>query len=373
MIGRCDMEIPSPANIVVRVPNWIGDAVMCLPALMDLRDHWPHAKVTILARPTIGEMLSGHPGVDEVMRYSHQFEHKGLLGLLNLVRLVRKKQFDQAVLFQNAFEAAIIAWAAGIPSRIGYATDGRSCLLSEGVPRPDRPALHHTSYYQRLVMAITHSPGKNRAPQLFLSPEVNSACARQFPDLFLSPANILIGINPGSVYGSAKRWMPERFAEVGDTLVERLTEEFYPTPPVRCVLIGGKGEELLGQSIARQMRYEPIVLSGRTTIQELMGVLTRCSVLVTNDTGPMHVAQALGVPVAAVFGSTDPCATGPYGQSQGVIKTSVRCAPCLLRACPIDHRCMTQVSVEQVVEAALSQIKISPENLKEGRIRGHVG
>ena len=373
MIGHCDMEIPSPANIIVRMPNWIGDAVMCLPALMDLRDHLPHARITLLARPTIGGMLSGHPGVDEVMVYSHQFEHKGLSGLFNLVRLVRKKQFDQAILFQNAFEAAVIAWAAGIPSRIGYATDGRSCLLSKSVPRPDRSAVHHTSYYQRLVKAISHSPGKNRSPQLFLPPEVKGACVRRFPEVFFSSDSLLIGINPGSVYGSAKRWMPERFAEVGDTLIERLTGDFPGTPLARCVLIGGKGEELLGQNIARRMRYEPIVLSGRTTIQELMGVLTRCSVLITNDTGPMHVAQALGVPVAAVFGSTDPCATGPYGQSQGVIKASVRCAPCFLRACPIDHRCMTQVSVEQVVDVALARIKISPEFLKEGRIRGHVG
>lgn len=373
MIDHGDRERPSPANILVRVPNWIGDAVMCLPALMDLRDYFSHAKVTILARPTIGEMLRGHPGVDEVMIYAHQGEHKGLLGLLNLVRLVRKKQFDRAVLFQNAFEAAVIAWAAGIPSRIGYATDGRSGLLSESVPRPNRISLHHIQYYQRLVLAITRTPGKDRAPQLFLSSEVKNACEKQFPDVFLPSDSILIGINPGSVYGSAKRWIPERFAEVGDTLVERMTGELPGTPLARCVLIGGKGEELLGQHIARRMRYEPIVLSGRTTIQELMGVLMRCSVLVTNDTGPMHVAQALGVPVAAVFGSTDPGTTGPHGQPQGVAKVSVRCAPCLLRACPIDHRCMTQVSVEQVVRVALSQIRISPGYLKNGRNRGHAG
>ncbi len=373
MIGHCDMETSSPANIVVRVPNWIGDAVMCLPALMDLRNHFPHARVTILVRPIIGEMLSGHPGVDEVIIYAHQSEHKGLIGLLNLVRLVRRKQFDLAVLFQNAFEAAVIAWAAGIPSRIGYASDGRSCLLSESVPRPDRRALHHTRYYQRLVMAMTQSAGEDRAPQLFLSPEMKSACARKFPEVCVPSDSMVIGINPGSVFGSAKRWMPERFAEVGDMLVERITGERSGAPSVRCVLIGGKGEEVLGQTIARRMRFKPIVLSGKTTIQELMGILSRCSVLVTNDTGPMHVAQALGVPVAAVFGSTDPSNTAPHGQSQGVVKSAVRCAPCLLRACPIDHRCMTQVSVEQVVEVALSQIRITPGYLQTGRIRGHVG
>ncbi|MFZ1747709.1 MAG: lipopolysaccharide heptosyltransferase II [Nitrospirales bacterium] len=360
-------------NILVRVPNWIGDAVMCLPALMDLRNHHPHAKVTVLARPIIGELLEGHPGVDEVMMYFHQGEHQGLFGLWHLMQLVRREKFDRAVLFQNAFEAALIAWVAGIPSRIGYATDGRRWLLSEPVPRPDRATLHHTAYYQELVKAITHSPGKDGTPQLFLSPEVKHACARQFPEIFLPSDGLVIGINPGSVYGSAKRWIPERFAEVGDRLVERLTQECPGAPFVRCVLIGGKGEEALAQDIARRMRYEPIVLSGRTTIQELMGVLTRCSVLVTNDTGPMHVAQALGVPVAAIFGSTDPSTTGPHGQFSGVVTASVRCAPCLLRACPIDHRCMTQVSVEQAVDVALSQIRKSSGYPNEGRIRGHVG
>ncbi|MDT3779543.1 lipopolysaccharide heptosyltransferase II [Nitrospira sp. MA-1] len=360
-------------NILVRVPNWIGDAVMCLPALMDLRNHDPHAKVTVLARPIIGELLAGHPGVDEVIMYVHQGEHKGLLGLWELIQLVKSKQFDRAVLFQNAFEAAFIAWVAGIPSRIGYATDGRGWLLSEPVPKPEQPHLHDTEYYQEIVKAITHSSGKGCTPQLFLSPEVKNACAGQFPEVFLPSGSLVIGINPGSVYGSAKRWMPERFAEVGDRLVERLTKEYPDSPLVRCVLIGGKGEEELGQDIARRMQYEPIVLSGRTTIQELMGILTRCSVLVTNDTGPMHVAQALGVPVAAVFGSTDPLTTSPHGQSRGVVTASVRCAPCLLRACPIDHRCMTQVSVKQVLEVALSQIRMSSDSLNEDRIRGHVG
>jgi heptosyltransferase-2 len=310
--------------------------------------------------------------VDEVMIYSHQSEHKGLIGLWSLVRLVRSKQFDRAVLFQNAFEAAVIAWAAGIPSRIGYATDGRGFLLSQSIPVPVRTPLHHIQYYQRLVMAITGNPGKDRPPQLVLPPDVKSACARQFPDIFLPSDRMLIGINPGAVYGSAKRWLPEYFAAVGDTLVERMVRERPGTLHARCVLIGGKGEEVLGRNIARLMRHEPIVLSGRTTIQELMGVLTRCAVLVTNDTGPMHMAQALGVPVVAIFGSTDPRTTGPHDQSQGVVKSSVRCAPCLLRACPIDHRCMTQVSVEQVVEAALSQLRISPGYLKEGSIRGQV-
>jgi heptosyltransferase-2 len=357
-----ERNFASPANLVVRVPNWIGDAVMALPALMDLRDCFPLAKITILAKPTIAELLNRHPAVDDVIIFSQ--EGKSVWGCWNLVRRVKQKRFDQAVLFQNAFEAAFIAWAAGIPSRIGYATDGRSGLLSKSIPRPTR-VLHQTQYYQRLVSEITRFSGKERMPRLFPAPEGAQACARRFPELAFPSDSIVIGINPGSVYGSAKRWMPERFAEAGDKLVERVG-----ISRARCVLIGGKGEEKLGQHIAEMMRYPPIVLSGKTTIQEMMGVLSHCAVLLTNDTGPMHVAQALGVPVAAIFGSTDPDVTGPVGQAQGILRSSVRCAPCFLRACPIDHRCMTGISVEQVVERGWSQIRRSIAPAKE-RLSGH--
>lgn len=354
----------APVRLIVRAPNWIGDAVMALPALMDLREDLPHAKITVLAKPAIGELLDGHPAVDDLIFYSHQYT--GIMGFWQLVQLIRKRRFDQAVLFQNAFEAAVIAWAAGIPSRIGYATDGRRGLLSQSIPRPQQVNRHQIRHYRRLVQAITHSPGQDRVPRLFLKPDIMKACAGRFPELFSSAERLCIGINPGSVYGSAKRWFPERFAEVGDTLVERVTGRLTGVSLVQCVIIGGKGEELLGQDIARRMRYPPIVLSGKTTVSEMMGVLSRCSVLVTNDTGPMHVAQALGVPVTAIFGSTDPSATGLVAQPHAMVRaSSVRCAPCLLRSCPIDHRCMTQVTVEQVVEAAWSHMKVLPGIAKE--------
>ena len=359
------MKKNPPVNILVRVPNWIGDAVLCLPALMEIRDYFPQAKVTILARPTIGELLQGQSGVDDVMVYQHQREHKGFLGAWKLSQFVRKKRFDLAVLFQNAFEAAVIALLAGIPSRVGYETDGRGWLLSQGVPVADKKSLHQTQYYQRLAQAITHHHHDDLAPRLDMDPQVKTVCAKKFPEVFFPSDAIWVGINPGSVYGSAKRWMPERFAEMGDQLVERLTREVPESVSVRCLLVGGRGEESLGLDIARQMVHQPIILSGKTTIRELMGVLTRCAVLVTNDTGPMHIAKALGIPVVAIFGSTDPHTTGPYGQSTGVVRASVRCSPCLLRACPIDHRCMTQISVERVVEEVMSQVKASARPLSD--------
>jgi len=350
------MSVPSPNNILVRVPNWIGDAVMCLPALMDIRDCFANANITILARPTIAELLREQCGINDVLVYEHHTDHRGIFGLLRLSQVIRKRAFDTAVLFQNAFEAAVLAALSNIPTRIGYATDGRGWLLSQAVRLPSQPSLHQTRYYQHLVQAITKVPSKDRAPNLVATATNQVASETKFPEVFLPSGRLLIGINPGSIYGSAKRWLPERFAELGDELVAQIRKEYPEYSSVRCLLMGGKGEESLGMEIANRMGSQPIVLSGKTSIRELMGILRGCAVLVSNDTGPMHMAQALGVPVVAIFGSTDPEATRPSGGGQSVIRTEVRCAPCLLRACPIDHRCMTGISTDQVMTAVMKHI-----------------
>lgn len=364
------MEEPHPTNILVRVPNWIGDAVMCLPALVEIREYFHRSKLTILARPTIAAMLRGHTGIDEVLVYDHQGEHQGLMGFWKLVRLVQAKKFDCAVLFQNAFEAAMIAFLSGISSRIGYATDGRAWLLTQPVPCLNPVGLHHIHYYQQLVQTVTRVPLQDRTPHLAVSAEEQAACENMFPDVFQPPEMMVIGINPGSVYGSAKRWLPERFAEVGDQLVEALTRAGAGSSLVRCVIVGGPGEEAIGEDIAKRMRHSSVILSGKTTIRELMGVLTRCAVLVTNDTGPMHLAQALGVPVVAIFGSTDPHTTGPSIQVHDIVQSPVRCSPCLLRACPIDHRCMVNVSVEQVFDRGLARLVHPPMDALKPHSRG---
>ena len=346
----------SPNNILVRVPNWIGDAVMCLPAMRELRECFVKADITVLARPLIADLLRGQCGIQDVIIYEHQTQHQGPYGLLRLSRKIRKRAFDTAVLFQNAFEAAFLAALSGIPTRIGYATDGRSWLLSQAVVLPPQQSLHHTRYYQNLVEAITQVPSKEGIPKLGETNVAPGTFQQRFPEI-LSSSNILfIGMNPGSIYGSAKRWEPERFAEVGDRLVEQVSNNYPKFSSVRCVLIGGKGEEALGAEIANNMRTQPIVLSGKTTIQELMEVLMRCVLLVTNDTGPMHVAQALGVPVVAIFGSTDPESTGPVGEESCVIREQVRCSPCLLRSCPIDHRCMTSISTDKVCQTIMKKM-----------------
>lgn len=356
MEGTGTLSLPGPGSILVRVPNWIGDAVMCEPALRDLRDCFPSAKLAILARPGIGQLFHSHPAVDKVLDYHWRGEHQGITGLWKLALFVKSMNFDMAVLFQNAFEAACIAWGAQIPRRVGYATDGRRYLLTQPIAVPRPGSYHHMQYYRKIVAQAFSCESVDRSPSLVLRSDEEIHAATKFPRVFDTPEGLLVGINPGSIYGSAKRWLPERFAAVANSLVSELRQVTGEGQEPRCVIVGGRGEEDLGRTIGDSLVGESMVLTGQTSIRELMAIVKRCAIFLTNDTGPMHVAQALGVPVVAIFGSTDPEATGPVGQAHGIVRSPVRCAPCFLRSCPIDHRCMTSVSVKQALEVAGSQL-----------------
>lgn len=343
-----------PRNILVRAPNWIGDAVMCEPAVRGLRSLFPEAGLTMLAKSSVAELFIAHPGLNRIMVYDDKGVHAGISGKWSLAGTLRRHRFDLAVLFQNAFEAAFIAWLAGIPRRYGYTTDGRVFFLTEPVAVPDhRVPAHQVEYYWNLLKPLGIS-GEVSAPALHVSADEDRTTSIRLVSAGINPSDLIIGINPGSTYGSAKRWLSDRFAEVAKRLVWRLEQS--ERAHVAVVILGAKGEESLGEDIAAQLGGRSVVLSGATTIRELMAVVKRCRLLITNDTGPMHIAAAFGVPVVAVFGPTDWRATFPYGQERSVVREAVDCAPCLLRECPIDHRCMTRIPVERVYEAAVQQI-----------------
>lgn len=345
-----------PRNILMRAPNWIGDAVMCEPAVRGLRSLFPEAELTMLARPAVAELFEAYPGLNRVLVYDDKNAHAGISGKWSLAGTLRRHRFDLAVLFQNAFEAAFIAWLAGIPRRYGYATDGRVFFLTEPVAVPDRrvPA-HQVEYYWNLLKPFGIS-GEVSAPVLHVSVDEDRTAARRLVSAGINPSDLIIGINPGSTYGSAKRWLLERFAEVARRLAGRLQEA--EGAQIAIVILGAKGEESLGKDIAGKIDGRTVVLSGATTIRELMAVVKRCRLLITNDTGPMHIAAAFDVPVVAVFGPTDWRTTFPFGQERSVVREAVDCAPCLLRECPIDHRCMTRIPVERVCDAAIQVVKV---------------
>ena len=343
-----------PRNILVRAPNWIGDAVMCEPALRGLRSLFPEADVTMLAKPAVAELFRAAPELNRVLVYEDREAHAGISGKWALAGLLRRQGFDLAVLFQNAFEAALITWLAGIPRRYGYVTDGRSFLLTDPVARPDPAALvHQVHYYWDLLkpLGVTGAPF---LPALTVSEDETRAMDERLSELGIGREDLIVGVNPGSTYGSAKRWLPERYAETALRVCRRLEEQ--QRRPVSVVILGAKGEEELGFSVADRLTVRSAVLSGRTNIRELMAATKRCTILLTNDTGPMHLAAAFAVPVVAVFGPTDWKTTSPYGQAASIVRQPVDCAPCLLRECPIDHRCMTGVTVEMVAQAAEQQL-----------------
>ena len=336
-------------RVLVRAPNWIGDAVMCEPAISALRTLFPQAELTLLAKPAIAELFTGHPAVSHILIYEDRGRHGGLTGKWRLAQTLRRLRFDLAVLFQNAFEAALLAFLAGIPRRYGYATDGRRLLLSDPVPRPGRAAIPHQVQYYLYMLRPLGWEGNAGTPRLFLSLEEQQAMANRLAESGIGGSDLLIGINPGSTYGGAKRWLPERFAETAD----RLAAQYG----AKVLIVGARGEEELGCAIAGRIKATTVVLSGRTSVRELMAAVKRCSVFVTNDTGPMHIAASFGVPLVAVFGPTDWRTTAPVGTKHALVRQPVDCAPCLLRECPIDHRCMTRVTVDDVYLAARRQLE----------------
>jgi heptosyltransferase-2 len=336
-------------RIVIRAPNWIGDAVMSEPAVSMVRTLFPQAEVTLLAKPIIAELFAHHPGIHRILVYDDRGRHAGLSGKWTLARVLRRHRFDLAMLLQNAFEAALLAFLAGIPRRYGYGTDGRALLLTDPLTVPPRGTLmHQVDYYWNLVTPFG-ARGIPTAPRLFVSKQEEISIEARLADAGISPSDLLIGVNPGSTYGSAKRWLPERYAGT----VNRLVEE-HRSGDVRIgvVILGGKGEERLGQSIAEHIHTRTVVCSGHTTVRELMALTKRCRLFLTNDTGPMHIASAFNVPAVAIFGPTDWRTTAPFGPGAKLVRHAVPCAPCLLRECPIDHRCMTGVTVEDVARAA---------------------
>jgi heptosyltransferase II len=341
----CPFDRRNIKRILVRAVNWLGDAVMTTPALDAIRASFPAARITLLATPLVAELFSPHDRIDEVLIYYKKGCHAGLGGRLRLAGELRARRFDLAILLQNAFDAALIAWLAGIPVRIGYRTDGRRLLLSHGAPLSgETEKLHHVEYYLRMLAQFGVVPG-SKALSLTVTAEEEREAAAILLRAGIKEDDFLLGLNPGATYGSAKRWHPERFAAVADKLCQRWGG--------RAIITGGPDERGIADEIAASARVECLNLAGQTSVRQLMAIIRRCDFFITNDSGPMHIAAAFEVPLVAVFGPTDHTTTSPFSEKAVVVSRNVECAPCLLRRCPTDHRCMEGVTVEDVVAAAL--------------------
>lgn len=324
-------------RILIRATNWVGDAILSLPAVEAVRKRFPRAHIAVLARPWVADIYSFGDFADEILLYEKRQGMDALGERLRVAGELRKRRFDCALLLQNAFDAALLAVLAGIPERIGYARDGRGWLLTRPIrlPRAGEIPEHESYYYLELL---------RRAGWLEQLPEQPVA---RLGGIRHEPQPV-IGVSPGAAYGTAKRWLPERFAAAAAALAR----EKHASVSV----FGSAGESALCERVAEEIRncgVEAQSLAGRTSLAEFIRLAAQCMLFLTNDSGAMHVAAALGVPTVAVFGPTNAQATAPLGTRVRLVREPVECSPCLLRECPIDHRCMTRVSADRVVAAAL--------------------
>lgn len=324
----------SAQRIVVRSTNWLGDAVMSIPALRALREHFPQSRIAILGRPWAAELYAGEPYCDEFLVYRDR---------LSAVRLLRAGRFDLAVLLPNSFDSALTPWLARVPRRVGYARDGRSALLTEAIarPRPSEIPEHERFYYLELLRRAGWLAALPADPDVRLSRA--AALRARGKERFAARGwrEPVIGVSPGAAYGGAKRWLPERFAEAARRVA--------CGGPV--AVFGSREERSLCDEVARAIGSAHN-FAGETRLGEFLELAAACRVLLTNDSGAMHVATAVGTPSVTVFGPTNERATGPAGALARIVREPVECSPCGKRECPIDHRCMTRVSAERVADAA---------------------
>ena len=313
---------------------------MSLPAISSVRAGFPEAKIHILAKPWVAEVFAGMSGVDGTILYQATGIHQGLRGRWRLARELKKEGFGLAILLPNSFDSAFLFYLSGISRRAGYKTDGRGWLLTHpAIVSKEVKKGHQVDYYLHLVASLGFPP-EGRIPSL----KAHARCREEVQGILQScgvtDAELLVGISPGASYGSAKEWFPERYGELATRVARKLGG--------RVLLLGSRGDQKAANLIWQRASMGPVNLAGKTTLGQALALISRCRVLVTNDSGLMHVAAALGIPTVAIFGSTDPLRTGPLGETFRVLQKPIPCAPCLKPECPEDRKCMSLISVDEV-------------------------
>jgi heptosyltransferase-2 len=342
-------------RVVVRGTNWVGDAVMTIPALRELRRILPHAHITLASRPWAKGLFAGADFLDDVMTT----DRSGMLAVLKESREWARNSFDLAVIFPNSFATAVVPTLARIPVRIGYRTDKRGFLLNPALPLPDWRGSKHESYYYLEIISQLEKYLTGRLantsrldPSLHVSGAEQTAARAKLAEFGLLQGETLIAICPGSINSRAKRWSARSYASLADLLIEKLG--------AKILLIGSKEDVSVISEVEAAMKNHPVSLAGRTSLEELVGILNEANLVISNDTGPAHIAAALGRPTLVIFGPTNPLTTRPLSEQAQILRKPPDCAPCMLRDCPIDHRCMTAIEPGEVFERAIGMVKIIP-------------
>jgi heptosyltransferase-2 len=333
-------------NIIVRMPNWIGDLVMATPVLFALKKRYPKAKLTAMVKNPLGDLLLKDPHIDELFRFDKASGFARRNERRDIVAKLAQGKYDLGILLTNSFSSAWWFYQARILRRFGFAKDMRSFFLTDAVPFSEEVKTQHLiKTYGQLLNPL--GIDVEQEPKLYVDQEEIDQAKKALKDFGVSLDKPIIGINPGAAYGSAKCWLPERFREVALQMLEK-TE-------ATILFFGDRAGASLVKEICQGLPKRAINFAGVTSLRELMAYISLCEVVLTNDSGPMHIACALDTKVVALFGSTDDIVTGPF-KNAIVIRKPVSCSPCFKRTCPIDFRCMKQITVEEVVNALLKSL-----------------
>jgi heptosyltransferase II len=333
---------PDLEAILVIGPNWIGDAVMSTPALVNLRRGLPKAKIDLLVPHHVAPLFEDHPHIDRVLVRDRQRPWRVCLAQ---VLSLRRSTYSMVLLLPNSFRAALYAWLVGSPIRLGYATDGRRWLLTHAVPATSGHPTHQIDAYLQLIAALG-VPIVERSPMLVPTPQAEMQAQHLWSAQGWGPDDQVIGICPGTASGPAKRWWPERFAALADRLIA--------SGGFRVVFFGSPNEVSLVEHIRAHMAHQAASLAGQDTLGSFMALAARCAAMITNDSGSMHIANAVGTRVVALFGPTDPRRTAPTAAPAAVLRHDLACSPCFRTTCPYaDHPCMRFIEVDDVYGAVL--------------------
>jgi heptosyltransferase-2 len=337
-------------RLVILSPNWLGDAVMALPAIADVRRAAPGVAITVAARPAIAPLFQLVPEVDDTIVLPKPAALHDVGGWSRVGAELAGRDFDTALLFPNSMHAALVVSRAGIPERWGYRTGWRGGLLTRAISR--HAGAHQVALYQQLVQALGF-PTEPAEPRVRVPQDARDRAAQLLAQGGWDGLAPIVALAPGAAYGGAKRWPPAYFGELAAA---------FAADGVHSVMVGSAADSGTAREVAQAFQAHGgggadrrgllHDLVGRTDLPALAGVLTLCRALVTNDSGAMHLGAAAGVSVTAVFGPTDDTATRPLGDAHTVLTHPVWCRPCMLRECPIDQRCMRGVAVSAVLASA---------------------
>lgn len=325
-------------KIIVRGTNWIGDAVMTIPAIRKLRGLFPNAEITLHTREWANGIFRSTGFFNEIITTD---------GLFAQAREIRRGRFDLGIVFPNSFASALVMQLGGVKRRFGYASDRRGFLLTDPIAIPEwKNTRHEVHYYLNLIDAVEKGYFGTVTATTDVEPriEVSNETVAEARTLLPAGGTRTIVIAPGSTNSRAKRWLPENFARLNDRMQSELG--------AKVILLGSKGDAEVSREVVELSSAKPFDLTGETNIETAAAVLSEADMLISNDMGLAHLAPAVGTKTIVIFGPTNPVTTRPFSENAFIVSANVECAPCMLRDCPIDHRCMTRVTADSVFERA---------------------